>query len=203
MRSLSTETEVGERQPMSRMRGLPSAGSGSVCSGVKPRTLPAPSWRIRVTTTRSTLRPRTTATRRLPSRETSSSVTLRPVSPGTVTVARDAVDDQDHPGAARAAVEDPGPVAVVPAGGGQVDGTGDHAGGLPVRSLGGREEQLGPGAGHRRDPRPVEGQPIDRMPRSSWPSGPRVSWKAPIAPLTTRPRLSANSSLVAPAPLGS
>ena len=76
---------VGERHPMSRIRPLPSATSGSVRKGVKPMIAPSASWRILAATTRSVDGPRTTATIRVPSRETSSLVTRSPVTPGTST----------------------------------------------------------------------------------------------------------------------
>ena len=78
---------AGERKAMSRIRALPSAGSGSTRGRVKPTTAPAVSCRTRTETTRSALPVRTTPTSRLPSRETISSVRRRPVNPGTATSA--------------------------------------------------------------------------------------------------------------------
>ena len=107
---------------MSRIRAVPSAGSGSTCGRVKPTTAPAVSCRTRTETTRSALPDRTTATSRLPSRETISSVSAAPGEPRHGHLRGRPVDDLEHPRAAVVAVEHPDPVAVVPVRRGQVDG---------------------------------------------------------------------------------
>ena len=50
---------------------------------------------------------------------------------------------------------------------------------------------------------PLRSTPMERTPRSTAPSGPAVGSKAPIAPETSSPRSSANSSGLGRTPLGS
>ena len=201
--SLRTETAVGERQPMSRMRGLPSVGRGSVRTRVAPRTVPAASWRTRLETTRSALAPRTTATSRLPSRETRSDLAGRPVMPGTstslaepstttMTRARPAPRSSSQmrsrwsqPGAARSTAPTTGLVV------------------SPAAAWTGATSRSAPSSVTAAARAPVRSTPTERTPRSTVPSGPAVGSKAPIPPETSSPRSSANSSALGRTPLGS